>query len=250
MIIAARSPAAKPELCNAAAKGSAASPNCRYVMRDFSRSRSASIRQTSSGQRASASRSAAPSDSYFVKSSIKIATEARSQREKQDYMGNSQNESLYSAQRLESRLDPIGECTEVADALDLVIREFDAEMIFQAREEFEGLQAVNSEFLVEIIARLKPSSRNFEVSRSQSQDFVSRLFNCFHNSFILQEYCAARLSAACHGKYGCALVSSTNLRRLSITAGREKGSQKISISRRNSSVRSGLMNCFAAAAVV
>src|ERR1700676_2402152 len=68
-----------------------------------SRSRSASMRQTSSGQRSSASRKAAPSESYFFKSSIKkskIATEAQRHGEKYDYRRISAIESLYSADGL------------------------------------------------------------------------------------------------------------------------------------------------------
>jgi len=52
-----------------------------------------------------------------------------------------------------------------------------------------------------------------------------------------------------HGRYGCGPAFSTNLRRPSITAGRVKSSQKMSISRRSSSAGSGLMKRFAAAAV-
>src|ERR1700676_985049 len=102
-MIAARSPAAKLESSSAAATGSAASRYCPYVSRERSRSRSASMRQTSSGQRSSASRKAAPSESYFFKSSIKkskIATEAQRHGEKYDYRRISAIESLYSADGL------------------------------------------------------------------------------------------------------------------------------------------------------
>src|ERR1700687_5508695 len=181
MIIAPRSPAAKPDSSRAAATGSAASPNCRYVRRERSWSRSASTRQTSSGQCPSASRSAAPSESYFAKSSIRIATEAHRHREKQDYMRNSSEESFYSASRSEPCLDAGGKCVEVADALYFVIREFNAEMIFQAREQFQGLQAVDPQLLVEIVAWLKIGARKFEMSSGKIQDLVRCLFDCFHH---------------------------------------------------------------------
>jgi hypothetical protein len=82
-----------------------------------------------------------------------------------------------------SCLDASGERVEVADALDFVIREFDPKMIFEAREQFERLQAVNAEFLVEIIARLKFGAWKLKVSGGKIQNFVRRLFECFHGSF-------------------------------------------------------------------
>ena len=85
--------------------------------------------------------------------------------------------------RSEPCLDARGERVEVADALDFVIREFHAEMIFEAREQFERLQAVDPELLVEIVARLKFGARKFEMSGGKIQDFVRCLFNCFHDCF-------------------------------------------------------------------
>ena len=82
-------------------------------------------------------------------------------------------------------LDARGQGMEIADALNFVIREFDAKMIFQSREEFEGLQAVDSKLLVEIIAwPLAQSAREpFEMCGGQIQNFVSGLFDGFHDSF-------------------------------------------------------------------
>ncbi len=76
-------------------------------------------------------------------------------------MRNSSRKSFYSAWRSEPCLDARGECVEVADALDFVIREFHAEMIFETREQFERLQAVDPQFLVEIVAR--PEVRRAEI---------------------------------------------------------------------------------------
>ena len=70
-------------------------------------------------------------------------------------MRNSRKESSYSAWLSEPRLDARGERMEVGDALHFVIRQLDAEMIFQAREQFERLQAVDPQLLVKIVARLK-----------------------------------------------------------------------------------------------
>jgi len=55
------------------------------------------------------------------------------------------------------------------------------EVIFEARKEFESLKTVDPELLVEIVARLKLGARNLEMSSRQIQDFVSSLFDCFHD---------------------------------------------------------------------
>jgi hypothetical protein len=85
--------------------------------------------------------------------------------------------------QLEPCLDSSGESVEVADALDFVIGELDAEMIFDSREEFERLQAVNSELLVEIVARFESGARNFEMCRRKIQNFLGGLFDRFHDDF-------------------------------------------------------------------
>src|ERR1700730_9168628 len=159
-MIAARSPAAKPESSSAAASGWAAARNCPYVSRERSRSRSASIRQTSSGQRSSASRKAAPSESYFFKSSIK------NPRLPQRHKGTEKNMIIGGFQRWNRFIRQMGsyfcrfaflsrsgqskpglnarsQGAEVADAGDFVVRKLDAKVIFQAREQFKSLQAVD-----------------------------------------------------------------------------------------------------------
>ena len=93
----------------------------------------------------------------------------------------------------ESCLDARGEGAEVTDSLDLVIRQLDVEVVFEAREQFKRLQAVDPELLVEIVAGLEAGARHLEVRRRQIQDFVGRLFKSFHERatknplFILQE---------------------------------------------------------------
>ena len=71
-------------------------------------------------------------------------------------MGKSSDESFYSARwvewRLESSLNARSECAKVADALNFVIGQLDAEMIFEAREQFKGLQTIDPELFVEIVA--------------------------------------------------------------------------------------------------
>ena len=78
-------------------------------------------------------------------------------------MRNSFVESFYSAWCSEPGLDAFSKRVEIADALDLVIWKLDIEMIFQAREQFKRLQAVDSQLLVEIVARLKFGPREFEM---------------------------------------------------------------------------------------
>ena len=172
-------------------------------------------------------------------------------------------------------------CVKVADALDFVVGKFHAEMIFEAREEFECLQAVNPQFFVEIVAGLKVRARKFEMRGSEDSRYsVGRLLrSLFHDRSHFTRRrsrgccggfcrtatlgCPLPLSAGfkpdsqewlshktVHGKYGCGPAFSTNLRRPSMTAGRVKSSQKMSISRRSSSAGNGLMKLFAAAAVV
>jgi hypothetical protein len=63
-------------------------------------------------------------------------------------------------------------------------------MIFQAREQFERLQAVDPQLFVEIIAGLQFGARKFEVRGGKIQDFVRRLFDCFHG----QLYFTGRMS--------------------------------------------------------
>ena len=52
---------------------------------------------------------------------------------------------------LEAGLDAGGEGAEVAYALDFVVGELDAEVIFQAAEEFESLEAVNAQLSEEVV---------------------------------------------------------------------------------------------------
>ncbi len=102
-------------------------------------------------------------------------------------MRNSSKESLYSAQRSEPGLDARSESMKIADALNFVIRKFHAKVIFKTGEQFERLQAVDAELLIEIIARAKLGARKFEMSGGEVQDFVRGLFDCVHAACILQE---------------------------------------------------------------
>ena len=108
-----------------------------------------------------------------VRSGTETQREAR-----EDYMRISLEELLYSAWSeyfSEPCLDSLCERVEVADALNFVIGQFDAEMIFEACEQFEGLQAVDPQLLVEIVARQEFRAWEFEMGCGKIQDFVGCL---------------------------------------------------------------------------
>jgi hypothetical protein len=77
-------------------------------------------------------------------------------------------------------LDAGGKSAEVADSSNFVIGELDAKVVFKASEKFKGLQAVDSQFLKEIIVGLKFGARNFELRRSEIQNLIGCLFEVFH----------------------------------------------------------------------
>jgi hypothetical protein len=81
---------------------------------------------------------------------------------------------------LQARLDARRKCSEIADALHFVVGQLDAEMMFQPREHFQRLQAINSEFLEEIIGRRKRFARYFEMFGGEVQDFVGGLVDGSH----------------------------------------------------------------------
>src|SRR5258708_6511287 len=88
--------------------------------------------------------------------------------------------SVTSTFASEAGLDSLGECFEVADALNFIVGEFDAEMIFQAGEHFEGLQAVDAELFVEIVVGRKGSRGDFELHGSELKDLLRGLFDGAH----------------------------------------------------------------------
>jgi hypothetical protein len=77
-------------------------------------------------------------------------------------------------------LDPLGERAEVGYALEFVIRELDLEMLFDAAEEIEGLQAVDAELFEEIVIGGKLLALNFEMFGCEAQDFVCGVVNGVH----------------------------------------------------------------------
>jgi hypothetical protein len=76
---------------------------------------------------------------------------------------------------LQSRLDFPGQRAEIGNSLQFVIRELDAKMVFQFRQQVERLQAVDTERFEEIVVGRKLFARHFEVGGGEVQDFVERL---------------------------------------------------------------------------
>lgn len=77
-------------------------------------------------------------------------------------------------------MDAEGEGAEVAYALDFVVGELDAEVIFEAAEEFEGLQAVDAELLEEVVVGRERTGGNLEMLGSEVQHFLRSLVDRAH----------------------------------------------------------------------
>ena len=77
-------------------------------------------------------------------------------------------------------MDSGGEGAEVAYALDFVIRELDAEMIFEAAEKFERLQTVDAELLEEVVIRRERIGGNLEMLGGEVQHFLGGLIDGTH----------------------------------------------------------------------
>ena len=81
---------------------------------------------------------------------------------------------------LQAGLDAGGEGAEIAYALDFVVGELDAEVIFQAAQEFEGLQAVDAELFEEVVVGRERAYRHIEVLRRKFEDLLRCLINGSH----------------------------------------------------------------------
>jgi len=67
----------------------------------------------------------------------------------------------------EPRLDAFRQRLEVRDALHLVIRQFDIEVLLEARQQAECLQAVDAKLLKKIIIRRQSRPWHFELRGGQ-----------------------------------------------------------------------------------
>jgi hypothetical protein len=83
-------------------------------------------------------------------------------------------------QASQAGLDTGGEGAEVADALDFVVGELDAEVIFEAAEQLEGLQAVDAELLEEVVVGREGIRGNLEMLGGEVQHFLRGLVDRAH----------------------------------------------------------------------
>jgi hypothetical protein len=69
---------------------------------------------------------------------------------------------------------------KIAHSLHLIIWQFNAEMLLEAREHFERLEAIESELFVKIVFGQKGCARHFELLRREAKYFVGGLFDGAH----------------------------------------------------------------------
>lgn len=82
---------------------------------------------------------------------------------------------------LQPRLNPLRQCLEIRDALQFVIRQLDFEMLLQACEKAERLQAVDAELLKEVIVGRKLRARDLKLRGGQVEDLINGLLFGSHN---------------------------------------------------------------------
>ena len=90
-------------------------------------------------------------------------------------------EALGGKQPSKPRFDAFGQRAKVADALHFVIRQLDVEMVFEPREQFERLQAVNAKRFEKVVVGCQRSAFDFEMRGRERQNFVNDLFVCKHS---------------------------------------------------------------------
>ena len=64
-------------------------------------------------------------------------------------------------------MDAGGEGAEVAYALDFVVGELDAEVVFETAEEFESLEAIDAELLEEVVVGREGVRGHLKVIRGE-----------------------------------------------------------------------------------
>ena len=89
---------------------------------------------------------------------------------------------VLDAATLQSCLDPASQRPEIRDTLQLVIRQFDIEMMLQPGQQIQRLQAVDSQGREEVVIGSELFTRNFEVRRGQIQDFVKGSVSSLHKT--------------------------------------------------------------------
>jgi hypothetical protein len=86
---------------------------------------------------------------------------------------------------LKSPGDPFGEPAGVADALQLVVGQLDREMLFEAGQEFEDLQAVDAERVEEIVVRPECRARDAKMCGGQIENLAGDVLNAAHRCRIV-----------------------------------------------------------------
>ena len=82
---------------------------------------------------------------------------------------------------LQPRLNSLRQCAEVRHALQFVIRQLDAEVMLEPREQVERLQAVNAESLEKVVIRRELFPRHLEVGRGKTENFVESVISSGHD---------------------------------------------------------------------
>jgi hypothetical protein len=72
-------------------------------------------------------------------------------------------------------MNPLCQGAKIGDSLKLVIRDLDVKVVFHLGKEIERLQAVDSEFLEEIVIRSQIAGRNLEMVRGKLQELFKGL---------------------------------------------------------------------------
>jgi hypothetical protein len=74
----------------------------------------------------------------------------------------------------------LGQGAEIGYALEFVVGEFDLEMLFDAGEEVEGLEAVDAELFEEIVVGRELITLDFEMFGGELEDFVGGFVQSVH----------------------------------------------------------------------
>jgi hypothetical protein len=85
-----------------------------------------------------------------------------------------------SWERLEPGLNAGRKRAEIVHALHFVVGQLDAEMLLDAGEHFEGLQAIDSEFLEKVIVWRERFPRHLKLRGREVEYLVGRLVEGWH----------------------------------------------------------------------
>jgi hypothetical protein len=81
-------------------------------------------------------------------------------------------------------LDPFSEGAKIADSLQFIVGQLDLEMLLEACEQVESLQAVDAELLEKIIVSSKFFARDIEMFRRKLEDLFSGIWQRAHNFYL------------------------------------------------------------------